>query len=229
VLRVRTTEGLRTLPLAPSQSSLELGQTVVAVGFPLSAAADAQLTATSGTISVVRLAFKDIALDVPQYPNVVQTDVAINPGNSGGPLVDLDGRLVGVNSAGRTSEAGRTIQGQGFAIGVDRVKQVLPQLRAGHSLGWTGMGFEYPSGPELTKQGLPPGLLVTHAVPGSPAEQAGFGKSPILVTAVNGTPIDNTLVSYCQAVRGVHAGQDVPFTVYRGQTPKKATVKVRFP
>jgi S1-C subfamily serine protease len=226
---VRRTEGLRTLPLVPSQSSLKLGQTVVAVGFPVSAAADAQLTATTGTISVVRLAFKDIALDVPQYPNVVQTDVAINPGNSGGPLVDLKGRLVGVNSAGRTSAAGRVIQGQGFAIGVDRVRQVVPQLRTGHSIGWTGMGFEYPSAPALTKEGLPPGLLVTHAIPGSPAQRAGFGKSPILVTAVNGIPIDNTLVSYCQAVRDVRPGQDVPFTIYRGKNPKKETVRVRFP
>jgi S1-C subfamily serine protease len=228
VLRVPSGAGLRTMPLVASQSQLALGQTVIAVGFPQSASADAHLTSTTGSISVVRLAFNDVALDVPQYPNVTQTDVPINPGNSGGPLVDLKGRLVGVNSAGRTSANGRTIQGQGFAIGVDRVRQIVPQLRGGHSIGWTGMDFDYKSAPAFADQGLPPGLLVTKAIPGTPAAQAGFGKDPILITAIAGNQIDNTLAGYCQAVKGLRSGQLVPFTVIRGSTPKKQTIRVRF-
>ena len=80
---------------------------------------------------------------MPQYPNVLQTDAAINPGNSGGPLVNTDGELVGVNSAGITDLGGRTIQGQGYAIGVDRVKEIVPTLRQGRSIGWTGLGFGF--------------------------------------------------------------------------------------
>jgi S1-C subfamily serine protease len=228
VLRVPSGAGMRTMALVDSQSQLKLGQTVVAVGFPQSASTDAHLTSTTGSVSVVRLAFNDVALDVPQYPNVTQTDVPINPGNSGGPLVDLDGRLAGVNSAGRTSANGRTIQGQGFAIGIDRVRQVVPQLRAGKSLGWTGMGFDYPPAPSLAKEGLPPGLLVTRALAGTPAAAAGFGKDPILVTAIAGKPVDNTLASYCQAVKDISSGQVVPFTVVRGSNPKKETIRVGF-
>jgi S1-C subfamily serine protease len=227
VLRAPSGGGMRSLPLAPSQSQLRLGQTVVAVGFPQSADPAAHLTSTTGSISVTRLEFKEVALDVPQYPNVIQTDVPINPGNSGGPLVDLQGRLVGVNSAGRTSAGGRAIQGQGYAIGVDRVRQIVAQLRGGHSIGWTGMDFEYPSASSLAKEGLPPGLLVTHVVPGSPAQRAGFGKQPILVTAVNGNQLDNTLASYCQAVRGIGSGQEATFTVVHGTTPKRERIKVR--
>jgi serine protease Do len=154
--------------------------------------------------------------------------VPINPGNSGGPLVTLDGRLAGVNSAGRTSSGGRAIQGQGFAIGADRVKQVVPNLRAGHSTGWTGMTFDYPSADQLDQEKLPPGLLVTHVVAGSPAERAGFGKEPMLVTAVDGTPIENTLASYCQAVKGIRSGQQATFTVVRGDSPKTEKIRVRF-
>ena len=228
VLRVPSGAGMRALPILGSQSQLEQGQTVVAVGFPQSASPDAHLTSTNGIVSVVRLAFKEQALDVPQYPNVIQTDVPINPGNSGGPLVDLNGRLVGVNSAGRTSAGGRAIQGQGFAIGTDRIHQIVPQLQAGHSIGWTGMEFDYPSAASLGKEGLPAGLLVSRVIPGSPAERAGFGKDPILVTAIAGKPLDNTLSGYCNAVRGIRSGQQVPFTIVRGQNPKRETVKVRF-
>jgi S1-C subfamily serine protease len=73
---------------------------------------------------------------------------------------------------------GRIIQGQGYAIGVDRVKEIVPLLRDGTSLAWTGMGFEYPVFPEdLTSLGLPAqaGLIVRSAVPGTPAAAAGFG------------------------------------------------------
>jgi S1-C subfamily serine protease len=227
LLRVQGATGLRALPLA-DQSRLKQGQTVVAVGYPESASADAQLTSTTGSISVVRLVFTEDSLDVPQYPNVIQTDVPINPGNSGGPLVTLDGRLAGVNSAGRTSSGGRTIQGQGFAIGSDRVKAIVPTLRAGRSIGWTGMTFDYPSADQLANEKLPPGLLVTHVVPGTPAAKAGFGKQPILVTGVNGTPIENTLSSYCRAVKGIRPGQTATFTVLRGKSPKVRKMRVRF-
>ena len=145
VLKVADNSGLRSMPLG-SQSDLKEGQTVVAVGFPANASLSAQLTSTVGVVSVAKTQYKELALDVPTYTNVVQTDAAINPGNSGGPLVRVsDKRLVGVNSASRTESAdARTIQGQGYAVGVDRVKEVVPELRAGRSMGWTGMLFTYP-------------------------------------------------------------------------------------
>jgi S1-C subfamily serine protease len=217
VLRTDDTEGLRTLPLG-DQSSLDLGDTIVALGYPGSASREGNLTATSGVVSVVRTGFDLEAIDVPQYPNVIQTDTVINPGNSGGPLIDTDARLVGVNSAGITLLGGRTIQGQGYAIGVDRVKEIVPTLIEGDSISWTGMGFVFP-GPgddaALEQIGLPgeDGILVPFAVEGTPAAQAGFGERPVLVVGVNGQRIDASLPSYCDAAGETEAGRQITFTV----------------
>ena len=228
VLRVRGATGMKTMPLG-SQRELSLGETVVAVGFPQSATAGANLTSTSGVVSVVRQPYQDTAaLDVPEYPNVVQTDAAINPGNSGGPLIDLDGRLVGVNSAQRTTtETGRIVQGQSFAIGVDRVKQVLPALRAGRSIGWTGATFTYPTAERLAARGLPEGIFVEAAVEGTPAARAGLGSEPSLITAVNGRPIANTLASWCAAVAGLKSGSTASLSVLPPGSRKPETVDVK--
>lgn len=220
VLRVSGVAGLRSLPVG-NQSSLEQGETVVAVGYPANASAEERLTSTSGVVSVVRTAYREPALDVPRYPNVVQTDAAINPGNSGGPLVDLDGRLVGVSSAGRTlSSDGRVIQGQSYAIGVDRVKQVVAVLRTGRSIGWTGLGFGYRTERELAR-GAPAGLVARSALPKTAARRAGLGAGAGVIVAVNGMPLDNSLASYCDAVAGVRSGDRVTFSVVRpGREPR---------
>ncbi len=204
VLEVADRSGLRTMPLG-DQGSLELGETVVAIGYPQAASAGASLTSTTGVVSVARTTYREAALDIPRYPNVVQTDAAINPGNSGGPLLDLDGRLIGVNSAGRTlSPEGRIVQGQNYAIGVDRVKEVTAALRAGRSLAWTGLSFDYPSPEDLRRRELPPGLLIDQAVEGTAAASQNLQTGELIV-AVNDRAIDNSLASYCEAV-----GSDAP-------------------
>jgi S1-C subfamily serine protease len=234
LLEVEDTADLVTLPLG-SQADLRQGQTVVAVGFPGTASERANLVPTTGVVSVVSTRFDLDAVDVPHYPNVIQTDAAINPGNSGGPLVDTEGRLVGVNSAGITLLGGRDIQGQGYAIGVDRVKEVVPRLRSGRSLGWTGMGFVHVPDPgavaaDLRSAGLPvmPGLVVTHAVPGSPAAEAGFGRAPVLVTEVNGQAMDGSLPAYCSAIGDGEDGAEATFTVVEPGATAPTTVSVPF-
>ena len=227
VLKTSQTAGLKSIQLG-SQSSLVLGDTVAAVGFPQSASASSNLTSTSGVVSVVKTTYSEDALDIPHYPNVVQTDAAINPGNSGGPLVDLDGRLVGVNSAGRTtSQSGRTIQGQSYAIGVDRVKQVVPTLAAGRSIDWIGADFRYPSDEQLAAQNLPPGIYIDGAVAGSPAAQAGLGAEASLLTAVNGKPTANTLAGWCAATQGLKAGDNVTLDVIPPGARKAERVHIR--
>lgn len=202
ILKVSDTTGLKTMPLAASQAEVTEGDTVVALGFPGSASQTPVFTTTTGVVSVAKTHFDEQAADVPLYPNVVQTDAAINPGNSGGPLLDLKGNLVGVNSAGITLLGDRTIQGQGYAIGIDRVREVLPTLRSGRSMYWTGLGFDYVPDP-TAEPNLPqqPGLYVDNVVAGSPAAQADF-PTPSYVVAVNGRELDGTLQSYCSAVRG---------------------------
>ena len=227
VLRVAKTAGLRTLPLG-KQSSLQLGETVVALGFPANASLEPSLTSTTGVVSVVRSAYREAALDVPHYPNVVQTDAAINRGNSGGPLLNLDGRLVGVNSAGRSvAPDGAVVQGQNYAIGVDRMRNVAAILRTGRSIGWIGAGFQYPSSAEVTDPGRQPGLRIGPPVAGTAAARAGLGSGGELLAALDGSRIGDTLASYCDAVGTMPSGKTVALSVIGPGRTRPRTVRLR--
>jgi S1-C subfamily serine protease len=233
VVKVDDTTGLETLPLG-SQSGLEEGETVVALGFPASLSTESNLSSTVGAVSVVSESLNpDLLVDVPGLPDVIRTDAAINPGNSGGPLVNLDAELVGVNSASNTEQGGRAIQGQGLAIGVDRVKEVVPDLEDGTSLGFTGMGIEFAPifGEEgLTALGLPAqnGLVVQTVTPGTEAESLGFGQEPVLITAINGQQMEGNLGSYCDAVGEARSGDTATFTVIESGSERQEDVEVTF-
>lgn len=199
VLKVNDVAGLQTLELT-SQDAVKQGETVVAIGYPATASSKTSLIATAGVVSNPRTEYDADAVDVPHYRNVILTDAALNPGNSGGPLVNLDGELVGVNSAG-DSQA----ENQAYAIGVDRVKQIVAGLREGRSAKWTGMGFQY----TLLQEGLAAGagfpgelsgLLIDWVVAGTPAARRGFGKGSVMVVEVNGKRVQ-TLQDYCAAVQ----------------------------
>jgi serine protease Do len=228
VIRVADNAGLQTMPLG-SQSNLEAGDTVVAVGYPASAAPTDHLVATVGSVSDPKTEY-DVrqAADVPLLANVVQTDAAINPGNSGGPLVDQGKQLVGMNTAGLDEAGGRRLQGQGYAIGVDQLKRYVPLLSTGTSIGWTGMGLEPADPAQLQQQNLPAGLLVNNAYPGTPGDKAGFGDNKTrLITAVNGRPLDGSIRSYCNIAGTGRNGQSAIFTVING--PGQAAQQVRVP
>jgi S1-C subfamily serine protease len=146
VLQVSDTNGLVTMPRG-SQKDLQVGDHVVAVGYPgtLNTATSstfttpgftrAQLVATSGDVSTVKTTFSEIPGDssgaptVGPYQNVILTDTVINHGNSGGPLVNDKAQLVGMNSAGRTD-----VQGQNYAIAVDRINEIVPKILAGQKV-----------------------------------------------------------------------------------------------
>lgn len=193
VLDMSDTRGLRALPLG-SQKDLEQGDTVVAMGFPASAALGREDTATAGVVSVVNSSQRLPVPDSPPFRNLIQTDATLNPGNSGGPLVDANKRLVGVNTAILTELGGDPIQSQGYAIGVDRVRQVIGDLRAGRSIGWFGTGLVVPP-EELARRGAR-GLALLGAVPGS--DSAARGLEGMIMTAINGRRLGTTLKSYCQ-------------------------------
>jgi S1-C subfamily serine protease len=134
VLQVQDRSGLMQFKIA-DQGKLRIGDDVVAVGYPEIGAGfdNVQLVGTTGVVSVPRTTFPEIRIDdthaVGPYKNVVQTDAPINPGNSGGPLVNHQKELVGINSAGRQqNESGTALQGQNYAIGTDRIKQIVPEL-----------------------------------------------------------------------------------------------------
>ncbi len=200
----------RGTPARLSADPAATGETVVATGFqPGSKGA----IATRGVVSSVGVAVTDPAPDVPAYGNVLQTDTALNPGLSGGPLLDLDGRVVAVDVAARsTGSDGRALQGVNYAVPIARALPVLRGLRAGRSTAWTGFTFAYPTDAELREADLPPGLRITGAVPGTPAAKAGLAPGT-LIAGVDGEAIENTLASLCDRLQGRVTGDEVVLNV----------------
>ncbi len=215
VLHVSGVAGLRNAATG-SRRGLEQGETVVALGYPAGAGSTDTPTATRGVVSATGTAFRDPAADVPKYPLAVLTDTALNPGNSGGPLADLDGRVVGINAAARTTGSdGRPLEGQNYAIAMERAQTVIGRLRRGRSLGWTGATLGYPTVAELRDRRLPPGLYLTGAVPGTPAARAHLGGRGELLAGIDGRALDASLSSYCAAIAGRRSGDRVRLTLAR--------------
>jgi S1-C subfamily serine protease len=146
VLKVNDTNGLKTLPRG-SQSNLRIGDRVIAAGYPATrnltvsdtfsepGFTSGDLTGSSGDVSQVRTTFQAIPGEGPgdvtvgPYKNVILTTTVINQGNSGGPLLDEKGELVGMNSAARTD-----VVGQNYAVGVDRINEIVPKLLSGQNV-----------------------------------------------------------------------------------------------
>src|SRR5262249_19308738 len=143
----------------------KVGQKVLAIGNPYGL----QQTLTTGVISALGREIKSLKRGVV-IEGAIQTDAAINPGNSGGPLLDSDGRLIGVTSQILSPSGG--FAGIGFAIPVDTVNTVVTQLIAKGKVSRAGMGVtlqEATRGPDREKVGV-----LWNVARGSPAEEAGF-------------------------------------------------------
>jgi serine protease Do len=222
---LRVAGGLRGRSL--SLGDADQGATVLAFGFPEIAEDGEPASSTRGVVSAAHARFDDPAADVPAYPDAIRTDTALDPGFSGGPLVDLDGRVVGVNAAARTERAGeRPLQGANYAVGADRARPVLDALRRGRSTAWIGAVFGYPPARDLAGRGLSSGLWIQGVVPGTGAERAGLRDGDYVV-AVDGRPVGATLSGWCGAAAGVGSGEVAQLTL---ATPGEArrTVDVRF-
>jgi S1-C subfamily serine protease len=211
LLRVPGLRGRRPIRLG-RQRDLELGAPVAALGYPARRAGRKSPTATRGVVSAPRTALRLRPPDGRRYTNLVRTNAALAPGDSGGPLLGARGRLVGVNTIvvpGGASGRPR----QGYAIGVDRVRAVLRDLRRGRSRGWFGAGLVTPSRRFLRNERLPAGLFVTGAQGGTSA--AALGIQGVLLTSVDGHPVGRSLARYCRAMRGHRSGQTVELGVVR--------------
>ncbi len=202
---------------------------MVAIGYPANASNEDKLTSTAGVVSVVESSFRFPSPDSPQYPNVVQTDAALNPGNSGGPLVDKRKQLVGVNTAILTSAQGAPVGGQGYAIGVDRVKEITDELRKGRSQAWAGFGFVFATNQQAQKEELPSkGVVISPALPGTSAESADIPESGALLLEVNGQELEGSLTDYCVKAGSIEPGPTVPITLLDKPGAKPRTVDVKF-
>jgi S1-C subfamily serine protease len=222
LLKVQGVEHRTPIELG-EQDRVKQGDPVVALGYPVSASGGRSLTSTAGVVSSVRTPLLIRAPEQPRYPNLVQTDATLAPGNSGGPLVGADGRLVGVNTIILSGAGGAG--GQGYAIGVDRVRQVLGDLRRGRSRAWFGAGVFTPSKRFLRRERLPAGVLISGVQGGTGAAAAGLDE--VLVTAVDGKRVGRSLAGYCAAMRSHHSGDTVELSVIRTAGGSEQPVRVK--
>ena len=174
VLRIKGAGKLKAAKLGNS-SKLEIGDWVIAIGNPF----ELELTVSAGIISG-----KGRELGAISRANFLQTDAAINPGNSGGPLVNLDGEVVGINTAIASVSGG--YQGIGFAIPINLAKWVTEQLVQKGSVQRAYLGVSISKiTPELARQfavKMGTGVLVTDVFTDTPAESAGFRGGDIITS-----------------------------------------------
>ncbi len=240
VIQVEGASGLVPASLGKS-GSLQVGQTVVAVGSPYGLNA----TVTSGIVSALNrpVSVSTAEEQSPQQQNpfgqpqqrqqqgadlsttypAIQTDAAINPGNSGGPLVDMSGRVVGINSSIRTASSGAQTDsggsiGLGFAIPIDEVLPIVNQLSNGDKPTHARLGV---SVSDVAGNTLTQGAQLQTIEAGSAGADAGLKKGDV-ITKVNDQLIDGS-ESLVATIRGHRPGEKVQITYLRDGKTGTAT------
>jgi len=227
-------EELHPLPLGDS-SKVQVGEAVVAIGNPFGL----DRTVTSGIVSAIQRQIQ--APDGFSISHVIQTDAAINPGNSGGPLIDGEGKVIGINSQIQTGGSGNGNVGIGFAVPINTAREVVQQIEAHGEVKHAYLGISGGSiTPDLAKALKIPekeGVLVNEVVKGGPADEAGlkggdtsatiegasFRLGGDVITEVNGSKIDG-MEEVINAVNAAHPGEKMVLTVDRDGNTKKITV-----
>ncbi len=211
-------KGLPTLALGDSDT-IRVGEWVLAIGNPFGLSH----TVTSGIVS----ARGRSNVRIVDYADFIQTDAAINPGNSGGPLVNLDGEVIGVNTAIFSQSGGS--MGIGFAIPINMVKYVEAQLREKGSVsrGFLGVVIQNIT-PDLAAwfnlaEGQN-GVLISDVSPDSPAIEAGLQKDDIIIE-FDGKPVSEA-GSFRSLVSTTKPGQEIRVTVLREGNRVEKTVKI---
>ena len=215
-----TPKGLAAATFAPS-STLQVGQSVLAVGAPLGLSN----TVTSGIVSALARPVQAGSSGQAIF-NAVQTDAAINPGNSGGPLVDLNGHVVGINSAiatagsttGDSTSTGNI--GIGFAIPSDQATRIAAELIATGQATHATIGVTVESAPAAQAGGptSAAGATITAVTPNGPAAKAGLVPADV-ITAVGDQRVDDS-IGLIAAVRSHPPGQTVQLTVNHNDGPR---------
>jgi len=212
VLKVEAPAPLPAAELGDSDH-LRVGQWAIAIGNPFGL----DRTVTVGIIS----ATARNRVGVATYENFIQTDASINPGNSGGPLLNLDGKVIGINTA--IVAAG---QGIGFSIPINQAKEVMRQLIASGRVvrGWLGIAIQDVTDELAGTFGVREGVLVAEVMKGGPAEAAGVRQGDVIVE-LNGAPIKE-VPELQRRVAAVAPGQPVRLKVIRERKPVALSVTV---
>src|SRR6516165_4802314 len=208
---------LTAVPMGDSDH-LQVGDFVLAVGNPFGLGQ----TVTSGIVS----ALGRTGLGIEGYEDFIQTDASINPGNSGGPLVDLQGRIVGINTA-IVAPTGVNV-GIGFAVPINMARQVMDQLISGGEIkrGRIGVAIQdlTPDIAQALGTTHTQGAVIARVEQGSPAERAGL-RTNDLVVAVNGIPIRSG-AELKNRVGLSKIGDAVDLTIVRGSSERTVAVRI---
>jgi serine protease Do len=218
VIRITADEKLPVVTFGDSDE-MEVGDWVVAIGHPRGL----DQTVTQGIISAKH---RRGVMDPNTYQDYLQTDAAINPGNSGGPLINLDGRVIGVNAAIATESGG--FEGIGFAIPSNMAVHVARALIDHGKVvrGWLGVSIGNPTPEQVESMHLKnnKGALVMDVVKNSPAAAGGLKKDD-LVIAYEGHKIDDAAALQSR-VGDTPVGRKVGMTVLRDGKSVDLTVKI---
>jgi S1-C subfamily serine protease len=210
-----------------SSHDLAVGQQVFAIGSPFGL----DYTLSTGVVSGLGREIEGMT-GLP-IRGVIQTDAAINPGNSGGPLLDSSGRLIGMNTS-ILSPSGASA-GIGFAVPVDTINRVVPQiLKFGRELRPT-IGAEFADDAVTRRLGLR-GVLILRVAPGGPAARAGLQPTQQdprsghitlgdLIVGIDGAPVQNSASLYL-ALEAHKPGDKVKLMLERGGAPVLAEVEI---
>lgn len=216
VLKIEA-EGLDPIELGDS-GVLEVGDWVLAIGNPFGL----PRTVSAGIVSATGRA----NVGIVDYENFIQTDAAVNPGNSGGPLVDLAGRVVGINTAIASRSGGNN--GIAFAIPIDMVKPVMDQLVTTGTVtrGQLGVVISELSQEMAESFGYAgsKGILVQDVASGSPAEKAGI-RSGDIITSLDGEPVA-ALQPFRAAIAKRSPGTKVELGIFRDRKPQTLAVEL---
>jgi serine protease Do len=221
---IRLKDGPGNLPTAAlgDSDALEPGDWVMAIGNPF------QLGHTV-TVGVISYKGRPFATTEGRFQNMLQTDASINPGNSGGPLIDVHGDVIGINTAILSGEGNAGNVGIGFAVPINTVKNLLPQLHKGMiqrgQLGVQILSAQI-TGDEAKKLGLPKaeGAIVSRVEPDSPADRAGLRAGDVIV-AYNGKPVQDAEHLTAMVV-STPADTRVPIVFYRNGRQQTVTATI---
>jgi serine protease Do len=216
IVRIQTKEPLPYLKFGDSDK-MEIGDRVLAVGAPFG---------LTGTVTAGIVSAKGRNLHLNMYEDFLQTDAAINPGNSGGPLVNLQGEVIGVNSAIKSHSGGW--QGVGLAIASNLARDITTRLLKEGTVhrGYLGVSIKDLDPEVAARLGLDKqtGVLVAKVWEGSPAAKAGL-KDGDIITALDGKPVKNSR-ELQNAVTALPLNQTVSLTVLRDGEQKELKVTI---
>ncbi len=211
LLKIEAGNGLPVLEFANSDAT-RVGEWVLAIGNPFGLGH----TVTAGIISA-----KGRHIGAGPFDSFLQTDASINPGNSGGPLIDMDGKVVGINTAIVPNG-----QGIGFATPSTQADRIISQLKSGKKIqrGWLGITMQELDENSARALGLkePKGVLVAQVIPGDPADKAGMRAGDVIIKAA-GSAVD-TPSNLLGRIANLRPGEKVAITVLRQNKSVDLTV-----